>query len=98
MADKMTCPACDSHTSEIARAYREGAGCPYCGLPGEAMRAVVAAAERGASEQMTERAAQAEQRAATAEREATRLRALLDEIHRTAKRAERVDGKPSEWD
>lgn len=82
MADKMICPACNCASSEIMRAYREGAACPYCGLPGEAMRAVATARERGASAELVERTAQAEQRAATAEREAQKLRNRLDQVRR----------------
>lgn len=32
MGNKMTCPACDSHTSAVLAAFDEGNPCPYCGL------------------------------------------------------------------
>lgn len=85
MADKATCPACDSETSTIYRAFNEGEACPYCGLPADAANAVLAARERGASEQLVERAALAEQRAAKAEQEIGRLRGRLDRINRILK-------------
>lgn len=98
MSDKMTCPACDSYTSAARwSAYHEGARCPHCGLPGEVIRAVEIARERGASEQMVERAAKAEQRAAELAREVGRLRSALDEARRAAERGLKADGKPSEW-
>lgn len=82
MSMKAECPACDSETSELYRAFQEGDPCPYCGLPADAANAVLAARERGASEQLVERAAKAEQRAAKAEQEARRLREALDRIER----------------
>lgn len=32
MSDKMTCPGCDAHTSDVYRAHADGEPCPYCGL------------------------------------------------------------------
>jgi predicted transcriptional regulator len=61
------------------------------------IRAVEIARERGASEQMVERAAKAEQRAAELAREVGRLRSALDEARRAAERGLKADGKPSEW-
>lgn len=31
MSYKLTCPGCDTYTSEIFRAYEDGYPCPYCG-------------------------------------------------------------------
>jgi hypothetical protein len=55
---------------------------PYCGLPAAAAIAVLAAQERGASEQLVQLTAKAEQRAAKAEREVLWLRDRLDQIGR----------------
>jgi hypothetical protein len=82
MSDKAICPACDSYTSAIHQAFRDGGACPYCGLPSETANAVLAAQERGASEDLVQRAAKAEQRAAKAEREVLWLRDRLDQIGR----------------
>lgn len=82
VTDKATCPACDSCTSGIARAFRDGESCPHCDLPADAAAAVLAAQERGASEDLVTRAAKAEQRAAAAEAEAGRLRGVLRRARR----------------
>jgi hypothetical protein len=84
VSDKAICPACDSYTSAIHEAFRDGGACPYCGLPAAAAKAVLAAQERGANEDLAQRAAKAEQRAAKAEREAAWLRDRLDQIGRIA--------------
>ena len=96
MSEKTICPACDSYTSDIYRAFEDGRPCPYCGLPAEAAKAVERARERGASDEMVERAAKAEQRAAELQREARRLRALLGEARQVLDRADKVDGKPDD--
>jgi hypothetical protein len=31
MTYKLTCPACDTYTSAVFRAYAEGLPCPHCG-------------------------------------------------------------------
>lgn len=41
MADKQWCPACDSLTSTLKRAYDEYEPCPSCGLTNEAWREVL---------------------------------------------------------
>ena len=81
---KMACPACDSETSAIGLAFRDGAPCPYCGLPAEAAEAVIEARKRGASEQVLERMAKAEARAAMAERRLGHLLGTLGTIARLA--------------
>lgn len=97
MSDKAICPACDSYTSSIHQAFRDGGECPVCGLPAEAARAIEVAQERGASEQLAQRAAKAEQRVAELERELGRLRGALSKVQLAVNQAERVDGKPDEW-
>lgn len=91
---KRTCPACDSWTSSVGIAFRDGEPCPYCGLPAEAVEALDRAAERGAEQSMVDMAAKAEVRATNAEAEVRRLRGLLREILWSAQLAE--EEAPSE--
>jgi microcystin degradation protein MlrC len=79
---KMLCPACDAWTSAVGIAFRDGADCPYCGLPAEAARMVIEAQERNVSEEVLKRLTDAEIRAAKAETEAAELRARLATIRR----------------
>lgn len=81
---KQMCPACDSETSAIGLAFRDGEPYPYCGLPAEAAEAVIGARKRGASEQVLERMARAEARAAMAERRLSHLLGTLSDIARLA--------------
>ena len=82
---KTTCPACDSETSAIGMAFRDGEPCPYCGLPAEAAEAVMEARKREeASELVLERMAKAEARAAMAERRLGHLLGTLGTIARMA--------------
>ena len=81
---KTTCPACDSWTSEVGRALRDGEPCPYCGLPAEAAEAVIRARRRGAAEDVLERMAKAEARAAMAEKRLGHLLGTLGAIARMA--------------
>ena len=85
---KRSCPACEAWTSSVGAAFRDGESCPYCGLPAEAAFQFDRAVARGADEQLAERFAKAEGRAAKAEAEVARLRALLREVGRTAARVE----------
>lgn len=52
MAEKSTCPACDSHTSAVHAAFIAGKGCPHCGLNHEAVQAVIKARQAHASEEL----------------------------------------------
>lgn len=81
---KQMCPACDSETSAIGMAFRDGEPCPYCGLPAESAEAVMEARKRGATEQVLERMAKAEARAAMAERRLGHLLGALGTIARMA--------------
>jgi DNA repair exonuclease SbcCD ATPase subunit len=93
----MTCPACDAHLSSVYSAFREERPCPECGLPHDAAVAVLKAAARGASEDLQRRYAEAEQRAAQAEREANALRNKIRAIEAEVNRSvEQFD--PGVWD
>jgi hypothetical protein len=85
---KRSCPACGTHSSSVGIDFRDGNPCRYCGLPAEAAFQLDAARERGASQAAVEMAAQAEARAAVAEAEVARLRAVLDEIRWAAEAVE----------
>lgn len=81
MAEKRTCPACDSHTSAVYTAFTEGSACPYCGLPAEVVIDLERYARRGVAEEVIERLAKAEQRAADAELAAQSFYAALSQAH-----------------
>lgn len=59
MADKMFCPGCDSYTSGVLSAYRDGRSCPVCGLSHEATEQILAARAKHADEVVTEQLADA---------------------------------------
>lgn len=80
MADKMTCPACDTTTSGVLSAYNRGDDCPYCGLPRHAAEAVFKAREKGVNEELERKYLHAAQRAADAEEKVGRLVYALREI------------------
>lgn len=58
MSEKMTCPGCGSHTSDVLRAFAADEPCPYCGLSSAAaveVMAVRAVKADAALKEMTER-------------------------------------------
>ena len=77
---KRDCPACEAWTSSVGVAFRDGNPCPYCGLPADAAEEFDRAIKRGADGDLAKRMADAEQRAAKAEREAVRLRHVIATI------------------
>ena len=77
---KRSCPACDSWTSAVGIAFRDGEPCPYCGLPAEVVPILDAAEKRGLDRTLIERTAQAEVRAVNAEAETERMKAALRRI------------------
>ncbi len=85
MSNKATCPACGSRTSSLwALLYGDGAGlddsCPGCGLSVDAMREVLAARERGANKDLTEKYEALLIRVDVAEREARELRQVVADV------------------
>lgn len=80
MSEKRTCPACQSHTSAVLRAYLEGTPCPYCALPAGAAEAVEKAREHHVAEETVARLIEAEKRVAAVEHENTQLRWKLAQI------------------
>lgn len=80
MADKETCPGCDSTTSNVLRAFEDGEPCPHCGLSASAAQEIDAARERHANAELTEKYAEAVKRADKAEQEASELRRYLADV------------------
>ena len=59
MSEKMTCPGCNSHTSGVLFAVREGRRCPYCGLSPAAILEVNAIQLSKADQDLKDRAEKA---------------------------------------
>jgi DNA repair exonuclease SbcCD ATPase subunit len=77
---KATCPGCDSSTSSIRIAFREGHPCPVCGLPAHAAREIDAARARGADAKLTARLAKLEAELADAKDRAHTAEYKLEQI------------------
>ena len=74
MSEKMTCPGCDVHLSDIRRAFLAGAPCPNCGLSAEAALQIDVIKASWADESVKQLAQEAIERADRAEAELRRLR------------------------
>lgn len=81
MSEKMTCPACTSHTSSVLSAYREGEPCPYCGLTVDATQQILTIQRSKASEDVKRMAQEAVERAARAEAEVRRLERIVERVN-----------------
>lgn len=80
MGDRAWCPGCDSETSGVLIALRDGEPCPYCGLPAETIVAVTMTRQRyKESELRTEHEATLI-RLARAEEHARKLEQFLRDI------------------
>jgi hypothetical protein len=80
MSEKMTCPGCQSHTSDVRRAYDEDEPCPHCALPASATDQVLAARRKAADADLTARYEELAVRVGRAESEAVRLRNVVDQF------------------
>ena len=80
MSEKMTCPACDSHTSKVLSNFQLGMPCPYCGLPAEAAMAVEKARDAHVAEDVIQRLIDLEGKCAKLADENRRLTARHREI------------------
>ena len=81
MSNKALCPACDSYTSDVYRAFViDGATCPNCGLPADTYHEIERIRRSRADTELTERLEAALIRAGKAETEAGRLRQRLARI------------------
>jgi hypothetical protein len=80
VSEKMTCPACDSHTSSVLAAYREGGPCPVCGLSAAAGAEILRIQDVRADEALKAELAEALKRADRAESERDKLARKLDRV------------------
>jgi hypothetical protein len=80
MSEKMTCPGCNAYTSDTRNDYMNGDPCRFCGLPNEAMVAVISVQRSRADETLKKEYAKAIERATRAEDEVAKLSAKLEEI------------------
>lgn len=89
MADKMTCPGCDAHTSSVYDAYWDEKPCPHCGLSYGAMaeldekRRTVRVSRandevKAIAEDALKRAGRAESENQTLRRQVMAIRAVLE--------------------
>lgn len=91
MSQKMTCPGCNSHTSDVFYAVERDDPCPYCGLPAESILAVDVVRQSRADQGLKEKFIEAEVRAGKAEAERDRLREQLREIREVLGQESRRD-------
>jgi uncharacterized Zn finger protein (UPF0148 family) len=69
------CPVCESNTSAIGLAYKEGDPCPYCGTTEETAKLIIAAQDRLADQKLVDELIAANKTIAA-------LRAELDQMSR----------------
>jgi len=55
VGDKMTCPGCGAHTSNVLAAVCNGEPCPYCGLSADAIGEISDVRRKRADEELKER-------------------------------------------
>lgn len=89
MSQKMTCPACTSHTSSILQAVNDGQPCPHCGLSAAAIIEIESIAERRGDEALKAQLAEA---LVSADRARTRV-AELERINRNVRSALAGEGE-----
>jgi DNA repair exonuclease SbcCD ATPase subunit len=82
VSDKMVCPGCESYTSGVLAAFREGRACPVCGLSAEAAQAVEEAQARHADEVVTKQLTDALKQMDELKRESDTLRYRLNQVER----------------
>lgn len=80
MSRKMTCPACNSHTSSVLAAFEEGRPCPNCGLSSEAALEIAGVRQRRADEDLKARLETAIKERDAAQRELRLVKARLERI------------------
>jgi transcription elongation factor Elf1 len=80
MSRKMTCPACNSHTSSVLAAFEEGRPCPNCGLSAGAALEIEGVRQRRADEDLKARLEAAIKERDAAQRELRLTKARLERI------------------
>lgn len=100
VSDKMTCPACNAHTSGVNDALLGRLeACPSCGLPGTALREIEHARKRHAGTELTGQLETATIRYAQAEAELKRLRIRMRQVRQVFADWEKEDPLSApEWD
>ena len=88
MAEKGFCPGCNSTTSSVLAGWANDGRCPFCQLPAEVASQVQQARDRNLADDLISRYLAAEQRADKAEREAARLKRILDSVRAQLEAAE----------
>lgn len=95
MSRKMTCPACNSHTSSVLAAFEDGRPCPNCGLSAEAALEIDGVRMRRADEDLKARLETVIKERDAAQRELRLTRARLERI--TALVARPLEDEESPW-
>lgn len=83
MSNKMTCPACNSHTSSTLAAFEEGRPCPNCGLSAEAALEILTVRQKRADEDLKARLETAIKERDEAQRELRWAKRRLEQIGET---------------
>lgn len=87
----MTCPGCDSRTSSVLAAFRNGEPCPYCGLSTRAAAEIEHIRESKANVEIKQMAEEATKRAETAEHQVRILRYRIGRIESA------LNEEPPQW-
>lgn len=87
MSNKITCPGCGSHTSNVWQAIEDGEPCPHCGLPSSTIVQVNAVRDARGDERLREQLAEALVRAGRAEALVAVLRDAIVSAHGPLDRA-----------
>lgn len=91
MSEKDECPVCESYTSSVWSAFRDGEGCPHCGASAELVAQVATARQRHADENLVNQLKTLGLRVETLQRENGRLRAQIRRVRDVV--AQKVDGE-----
>jgi DNA repair exonuclease SbcCD ATPase subunit len=94
VSNKMTCPGCNSHTSDVLRAFEDGAACPYCGLSAEATLEIQAVRKSRADEAIKVKCEQALKERDEAQRELRWAKQRLERLTGKLKEAARQLEQP----
>lgn len=76
----MTCPGCNSHTSEVLSRVTDGEPCPRCGLSADAILEITDIRRKQADRELAERLEKAVLDSARFEAEASGLRQKLQDV------------------
>ncbi|WP_435601335.1 hypothetical protein [Streptomyces sp. C10-9-1] len=82
MTRKMTCPACNSHTSSVLAASEEGRPCPICGLSADAALEIDGVRQQRSDEALKARLETAIKERDAAQRELSLVKYRLERITR----------------